>query len=118
MPELKNIKFSKLDKYDNIVFIASQKTDPDNYNLLKTYSKKLSEKYDTYLPIYHNEQYKFCTVRFFKSNVFKPQEDCFYDIKFNIRVKVKNDMSYVNCYIDKMNFKSKKEFDRGDEVIL
>jgi hypothetical protein len=96
----------------------------DNFKTLKTYADKLSKDYDTYLPIYYNEQYQFVTIRFAKTQI-KPEERCTYDIDYTIKVKQKDDSnragfanSYVNCYINSMKFVSRIVIDQGVELVL
>ena len=127
MPEFKSIRFQKLDKFNNMVFIVNGKNpnETDNFNKLKQDYRSLKDKYDTYLPIYYNEEYDYCTIRFYKNNKFKVEENCTYDVEYSIRVKSKDDSNragfaqkFVNCYLDKLTFVSRKEVDRGELIEL
>ena len=115
---LKNIRFQKTDDYNNSIFIATS-DEKANYKLLSSYSQKLINKdFDTFLPIYHNDEYKFTTIRFAEDSKFKPKEHCIYDVNFTIRVKNKDGKKFVNCYIDKLKFISKTPRDFGEILVL
>ena len=120
MPVLKSIKFSKLDPFNNVVFIASKKTDEENYNKLVEYHEKLGAKdFKTFLPLYHNTQHNYTTIRFYKNNKLKVDEKCKYDIDFTAKTKEKDGKKYINCYINKLVFVSKPEkFDEGEVLEL
>ena len=120
MPVLKKIKFSKLDKFDNPVFIASLKADETNYNkLYKYYSKLVAMKTDTYMPVYHNTKYKYSTIRFFKDHKFKFEEKAKYDIKFSTNKKDKEGKTYINCYIESVKLVEEAPvYDKGEEIKL
>jgi hypothetical protein len=102
------LKFSKLDKYDNPVFIARKDDLPESYEKLKKYHKKLEAKeYDSFLPIYAHSEYNYSTIRFYKNAKFsKFVESATYQIKFEISVKEKKGKHYVNCYIKSVKFVS------------
>ena len=127
MTNLKSIRFQKFDKFNNMVFIVNGENpkEVDNYNLLKKYADSLKQKYDSFLPIYYNSEYKYCTIRFFKNTNLKPELNCTYDIDFKIREKVKDDSNragfaqkFVNCYLEKLIFVSRKKIDQGEEIEL
>ena len=118
MPKcLKNIRFSKLDQFNNSVFIASD-DDVENYDILTDYSAKLKLKYSSFLPIYHNEEHKFATIRFVKNSKFKPEDRCNYDIEYTIKQKNKDDKVFINCHVNKMVFVSRNIIDDGSEIEL
>ena len=115
---LKSIRFQKKDKYENSIFICSELNpeEEENCETLKTMALKLNESYDTFLPIYYSENYNYSSIRFSKNSKFVPQENCTYDIEYVIKLKNKNDKQYVNCFIQKMKFISKREIDDGVEI--
>ena len=118
MPKLSNIKFQKLDQYDNPVFIAGEENDLENYTILKVYAKKLNSMFEGFMPIYHNDEHKFGTIRFAKKYEFKPENNCNYDIEYSIKQKNKNLKIYVNCHITKITFVSRNIIDQGSDVFL
>lgn len=129
MPVLKNIRFQKYDDYSNPVFMATSKEDESaNYETLKIYSEKLiNREYGTFMPIYHNEEYEFSTIRFMKNSNFRPKNNCVYDLDFTIKMKSvdKEDgdeglktRTYINCYINSLKFVSKMEYDEGEVIEL
>ena len=126
------IRFKKYDQFDNPVFIASLKSEVNaeennNFNKLKKYHSKLENKqYDTFLPIYHNPEYGYCTIRFIKNNNPKSMglESAFttnsiYNIEYCIKKKNKNDKTYINCFINKATLVTKAEpVDEGEVLDL
>ena len=115
MPVLKSIRFQKLDKYDNPVFIVNQ-MEKENYKDLVEKAQQLQDKnFDTFLPIYHSEQYAYATIRFVKCHVI-PDPDCVYDIDYVITTKKKDDRTYVNCHMNDLTFV--KKIERDEELDL
>ena len=128
MPILKNIKFSKLDKFENPVFIATKKSDEENYKiLLEYYNKILEMDIDTFSPIYHSSEFKYNSIRFFKDTAYEFKDRGLYNIKFTMNKKVKEgkdegrnvvEKTYINCYIKSAKFIKTLEVDRGEEIEL
>jgi hypothetical protein len=116
MTVLKNIKFQKLGKFGEYVFIASSKQDQGNFDTLKELASKIELKeYGTFSPLYCNQQYDYCTIRFQKNNKHTFDESSKYDIEFVMKTKNKDGKEYVNCYIQKSKFISKPEpYDEGE----
>jgi hypothetical protein len=99
------LTFSKLDKYENMRFNCSEKVDLKSYNDLKNKYNKLVEKdLDTYLPIYNNCEFKFCTITFKKSNQkkYKLIPKAVYEVEFNLTTHQHNDKTYINANISKL----------------
>jgi len=122
MPILKSIRFQKLDQYDNPVFISSgdRADEIDNYTQLKKFSEQLSDKYDTFLPIFHSDVFNFSTIRFKKSkeNSLTLKENASYDINYTAKVREVNGKSFVNCYINKLSLVKMPVIDEGKEIIF
>ena len=120
MPSLKKIKFSKLDKYGSIVFIATKLLDPDNFTKIGGYNDKLIAKnYDTFLPTFVHNEHDYATLRCFKSTKYKLDIGFMYDIDFDVKVKSKNGKMYVNIYLNKCIQSGKpKVFDEGTVIDL
>ena len=120
MPSLKSLRFQKIDKYNNPIFICN-KDEQDNFNQLKELSEKL-EQYDCFTPVYHSDTYNYCTLRI-KKNVKHPDfypNDRF-DITFTINKKTNSDTDKIsiNCYSSKMKLVSKAPvLDIGEELDL
>ena len=106
MPSVLELKYQKLDQFQNLIFI-SHKDDIDYDKLLGYYQKLKKMDIMTNLPIYYNEKYGYITIRFYKNNNFKPNEGYKYNVDFTVNKKMKNDKYYVNCYIKDMKFMSK-----------
>lgn len=108
MPNL-NLRYQKNDKFDNQIFIAHTQKDEASFKILKKYHQKLVDRdYDTFLPIYHNDQYGYCTVRFKKS--FRHTdfiEGATYQVSFSVKTNEKNDKTYVNCFLTSCKLISK-----------
>ena len=113
-----NLKFQKLDQFNNFVFIASEQSDPENYEKIKRIYEKLSSNYETYLPVYHNEQYNYCTIRFQKFSIKqKLEQNSTYNLQYTVHAVTKGDMKYVNIYMKNVVLNTKAvEFDRGEEL--
>jgi hypothetical protein len=120
MPSLTSLKFKSNDKFANLIFIASEQSNAEMYNKLVDYNAKLVEKqYGTFLPMYHNPEYSYATIRFFKSLKFKPVEGYTYDIEFNFKIKNKDGKQFINCHLVRMSFVSKPEkVDEGEVLDL
>jgi hypothetical protein len=103
-----------------MIFIASEQSNEEVYNKLVEYNNKLVDKqYNTFMPIYHNIEHSYCTIRFFKSTSFKPTEGFKYNLEFNIKTKIKEGKTFVNCHLTKLVFVSKPEkIDEGDVLDL
>tara|TARA_R110002126_G_scaffold257295_2_gene400312 strand:- start:838 stop:1164 length:327 start_codon:yes stop_codon:yes gene_type:complete len=103
------------------MFIAKKADLPESYEKLKGYHARLEKKsYDTFLPIYAHSVYNFSTIRFFKNRKFsKFAEGATYAIDFVVSTKVKNEKTFVNCFINKVKFVNPApEMDVGDVLDL
>ena len=61
-----NLRYQKRDKYGSEIFIASPKYDEEKEAFEKL--KKMAEKIEdlnlgTFSPVYHNEDFDYCTVK-------------------------------------------------------
>ena len=117
MPVLKNIRFQKVDKYDNLIFIAN-KTEKENYDDLKDKALKLENRFETFMPIFHSEKFNYSTIRFVKNSKATVEPDCVYDIDYIIKLKNKDGKTYVNCFINTIKFIKKNERDDGEVLEL
>ena len=116
-----NIRYQKRSEYDDYVFLADKERNEEleSYNNLKIMSEKLSDKYTTYLPIFHSDEHNVCSIRFKKdegkSKLFK--KNCLYSVEFIIKNKEYKNENYVNCFIQKFKLINKAEYScDGDEL--
>lgn len=118
MPQF-NLRYQKQDDYSNCIFIASQKYEPVVYKTLAKYSKKLVDKeYDTFIPIFHNNVFEYCTIRF-KNIDMKLSKNATYAVTFEITKKERKGKIYVNCYTQSVKLvKPAPKIDFGEHVNL
>ena len=113
---LKLLKFSKRDKFENLIFTASKSSDPENYEILKKIAEKLeSSKYGTFLPVYHSVEHSYCSIRFQKDTKAKIAEGYYYDLGFTVNTVEKGGKTFVNCYIRNLKFVAQHK-DMGTEI--
>jgi hypothetical protein len=114
--KIQNLRFQKLDKYQNPVFIASR--DDSNYTLLADLAKRLREKnYDTFLPIYSSVEFNYATIRFTKNTKYTLIPGAKYDVEFKVRTVARDERVFVNCLASVMRMTEKPaEIDYGQEL--
>ena len=114
-----NLRFQKMDKYGNAVFVVKPDENADAYRRLCTYHDKLERmEIGTFLPIYSTGDY--ATVRF-RSRGLKLMlvEGSTYALKFKIHQNTVGGRRFCSCYIDKVVFVSKAAAEeRGDVLDL
>ena len=97
MPHIE-ARYQKPDKFGNSIFIVSEKYEPLNFKILAKYSNKLTAKgYDSFLPIFNNTVFKYCTIRF-KNAMVELECNATYAINFTIKEQARDGKTYVNCY--------------------
>ena len=118
MPTIKNIRFQKLDQFENAIFIADKKREPDTYQQLNGYYKQLKESTpEIFLPIYSNQEHNYSTIRV--NSPMKYETNATYSIKFSIRKVIKGEKTYINVNIDRIKFlKPAPVIDLGTEILL
>lgn len=101
MPQV-TARFQKYDQFQNAIFIASGKYDNESYSKLKKYSAKLaSRNYNTFLPVFHNPDYEYCTIRFKTlPPKMKIKKNATYCIDLTVKKQERGDKTYVNCFAD------------------
>jgi hypothetical protein len=106
---LTNLKFQKMDQYQNPIFIAGSEKNTENYTILREISEKLKEKeYNTFLPVYHSEEYDYASLRIrkhYKNPTFTANST--YNITFELRTVTKDDKTYVNIHLTKARMHTK-----------
>jgi len=106
MPSIKNIRFQKLDDYENHVFICNETKESASHAKLKKYYSKLQKSNDgCFLPLYVNDEHKYGTVRLKKNFAIKQlklnsNDVC--NIKFTIRRKKVESKTYISCFCDEI----------------
>lgn len=112
------LTFSKLDKYENMRFSCSEKVDLKSYNDLKNkYNKLVERDMDTYLPLYLNSEFKFCTITFKSGQKkYKLIPKALYEVEFNLTTHQHNDKTYINANIKKLKLVSEPK--PNVEVVL
>lgn len=112
-----NLRFSKLDQFNNSVFISNKKNEDEleTYEKLVDMSNNLDKLgLDTFMPIYHNVEKEYCSIRFRQSN-HKFTERNVYKIDFSMKHKGE----YINIYINEsVIFKKAEPLDLGVEIDL
>jgi hypothetical protein len=116
MPELKNIRFQKYDKYGNIIFITNDK-EVELYKGLKKRAKHLSTAYpDSFLPIYYSPVHKYVTLRCSRFNSIEMVNGGIYDLRYTVMSKNKDVKTYITCYIEDIKHVDTIQIDRGELV--
>ena len=119
MPSFKNIRFQKLDKFNNAVFIVNSKKEPKAFVKLCKMHTQLEEKnYETFLPIYSDLEKSYATIRFKKNITFeKLNKNDVCDVKYEIKQRKHENKTYVTCYIRQLKLVKKAEpEDLGENV--
>lgn len=99
-----NCRFQKIDPYGNKVFISSKQKEPESFEKLKTLYEKVKSMTDTFTPIYYNDTYEFCIVRFRNVKYTKLHEQATYKTTFTTRLVEKNEKKYINCFAQDIKF--------------
>ena len=119
MPQLKSIRFQKFDTYENPVFIANSIKEPVMFAKLTKFHKQLQKKnYDTFLPIYSDDEKGYASIRFKKNHTYPNlTPNAVYDLKYAIKQKEHEDKTYVSCYINSLKLVSKApKLDLGEDL--
>ena len=122
MPSIKNIRFQKLDDYQNFIFIANSKKEPKLYKKLSKFYKQLAKKYaESFLPVYENKTHNYATIRLkkdYKISKLKLLSGDVVNIEFVVRKRVNEDGKVsVKCYVDTIKLVSRAPpVDLGDEL--
>ena len=96
-------KFSKVDDYNNPVFSVS-KSDTESYQKLVTIYNKLKRmKLDTFLPVYHDQENEYGTIRFKRAKSGTFTAGSTYEIEFAVNKREHEGKTYVSCYIQKLD---------------
>ena len=117
------LRYQKKDKFGSEIFIVSPKYDDEkkSFETLKKLEEKLKEMdLGTFLPMFHNDDLNYCTIRFkFLNSPVKLVERNLYSIKFVIKKSIRENKEYINCYVNSIKLHTKaKPVDQGEILDL
>lgn len=106
MPQTLNLRFHKKGQYDSIIFICSsdRESERDTYQMLSSWASKLqSLAPGSFLPIYHNRDFNYVTVRFkdynFKELTKGLCKNDLCEIKFGLAKRKSKGKTYFNTIL-------------------
>jgi hypothetical protein len=113
------LRYQKKSEYGDDIFVANNSDDkPDEqpaYQELQGIYGKLTQKFDTFLPVYHSTEHEYCSIRF-KPSAKRFKRGNLYTVKFKITQKEKKGKNYCNCFVLSAKlFKTFKQ-DDGEEL--
>jgi len=113
-----NLRFQKLDKYKNSIFIANPKKEAEAFNKLSSYYTKLKDTIESYIPIYATTEY--ATIRFKPNNKFTFEENNIYTITFTVNKKANDEgKEFISCFLSNSKLLEKAvKIDRGEILQL
>jgi hypothetical protein len=103
------IRFQKIDVYDNLVFIASSKSLDESEvkacKKLKSVHKKLKKVHqNSYLPVYYSSETGCATLKFKNWQNLKCKVHDVYDINFRCLVTKRDDTHYIRVVVNSIDF--------------
>lgn len=117
------LRFKNYDQYDNPVFAVSKENESEQiaYTMLSKIYKKLDKNFDTFLPVYCDEERGFCSIRFKRFPKNNMVVGDIYQITFTIKKNMKaNDDGvknvYVNCYPTRVKYIKSDVHDLGTDI--
>ena len=112
-----NLRYQKKETFGSEIFIAANKYDDEKeaFEKLKKMAGKIDDlKYGTFSPVYYNEEYDFCTIRFKFYKGIKLFERNIYQVNFDVKKSERDKKTYANCHIDSIKiYKKAKPVDTG-----
>ena len=82
------VRFQKLDKFENPVFICNKTKELESYTKLTKFYRQLSKRFDSFLPIYSDSEKEYATIRIRKNSDFNGLcENDVHEITFDIKKK-------------------------------
>jgi hypothetical protein len=92
----------------------------ESYQKLKKLEEKLQEMgVGSFLPVYHNSELGYCTIRFKFYKGVKLVERNVYTVKFVVKKSERDDSVYINCFINTIKmYKKAKPQDVGEILDL
>jgi hypothetical protein len=112
-----NLRFQKQSDYGDDIFICSNEREPEQeaFKKLKSVANQLTKQFDTFLPVYHSEDYNYCSIRF-KAGGKSFKRGSLYNIKFDIKQKTKDDKKFVNCFVRSSKLIKSAKIDDGELI--
>ena len=106
-----NLRYQKRDSWGNEIFIASSKYKEElaAFEKLKRLEGKLREiDVGTFLPVFHNDNLNYCTIRFkFLNSPVKLIDRNLYTVKFVIKKNKRGDKDYINAFVNTIKLHTK-----------
>ena len=115
-----NLRYQKQGLYNDDIFIVSRKINEEKeaFEKLKKLEKKLEEMdLGTFLPVYHNGDLGYCTIRFKFYRGQKLVERNVYSVKFDVKKSTRGDQQYINCFISGIKLHKKATPQDEGEVL-
>ena len=112
------LRFQKVDPYNNSIFIVSKNREDEEavYTKLSKFHENLTNSdVTTFLPIYSTSKY--ATIRFKKNTKFTFEEGCIYSVEFTIRKSEYENKKYVSCFVNNSTLVA-KAVDYGEVMSL
>ena len=102
-----DIKFSKIDKFQNRVFTARAIDNQETYEKLVDIKARLNELYPEHkYCLYHNSEYEYISITVQRQYGYEFVEGSLYQLDLELRETMAN---YVNCYVKRSKLLKKKE---------
>lgn len=98
-----NLRYQKSDPYGSEIFIVSKKINDElpSFEKLKKLEQKLEEMdLGTFMPVYHNGDLGYATIRFKFYKGVKLVERNLYTVKFDVKKSTRGEQQYLNCFIN------------------
>ena len=108
-------RFQKKDDYRNNIFMCSEAKEPKSYAWCSKAYPKLKEKFDTFLPLYLNEDHEYARLQV-RNSYDTFEQDCQYQLNLQIRKVKHKGKLYCNLTIN--SWKLLKKSDRGEIIEL
>jgi hypothetical protein len=106
-----NLRYQKKDEWGNEIFIASSKYNEElaAFEKLKRLEEKLREiDVGTFLPVFHNDNLNYCTIRFkFLNPPVKLVGRNLYTVKFVIKKSTRGGKEYINAFVNTIKLHTK-----------
>jgi len=112
------LRFQKVDPYNNSIFIASKNREDEDvaYTKLSKFHENLTNSdVTTFLPIYSTSKY--ATIRFKRNPKFTFEEGCIYSLEFTVRKSEYEGKKYVAVFVNNSTLVA-KAVDYGEVMSL
>ena len=110
-----NARFQKKDDYRNNIFMCSKAKEPDSYEWCSKAYPKLKEQFDTFLPLYINEQHEYGRLQI-RNRYDTFEQGNLYQLKLQIRKVKHKGKLYCNLTIN--SYKLLERANNGEVIEL